>query len=193
MTTPWYDEFQAWWAHALAHEPDVPDAMQVATVDPDGRPSVRTVLLKQHAPDGFVFYTHTTSRKGRALAAHPRAAAVLHWKSSERQVFVEGAVVPVSDDDADAYWASRPRGSQLGAWASVQSAPQVSQDDLVARVADVTRRFDDVAQVPRPDTWHGFRIVPDRVELWQGRRDRLHERREWRRVDGVWVAGRLDP
>ncbi|MCB9662613.1 MAG: pyridoxamine 5'-phosphate oxidase [Alphaproteobacteria bacterium] len=189
---PWYAPFAAWWAEAEAHEPRVPDAMQIATVDADGSPSLRTVLLKEHGPDGLVFYTHTTSRKGRALAADSRLAACLHWKSLERQVLAEGRVVPVTATQADAYWATRPRGSQLGAWASPQSEEIADRQVLLDGVDAAARRFDG-QEVPRPAGWSGFRLVPERVELWQGHADRLHERRCWLREDGVWRQVLLAP
>jgi pyridoxamine 5'-phosphate oxidase len=192
--TPW-PEFSTWYAEAVASEPDVPDAMQVATVDARGFPSVRTVLLKDFGPDGLVFYTNLTSRKGRELHARPRAAAVLHWKSLQRQALFEGPVERVDDATADAYFATRPRGSQLGAWASHQSAPIGGRAELEAALAEVVARFGD-GPVARPPHWSGFRIRPERVELWQGRRDRLHDRRTWR-VDadapGGWVFELLQP
>jgi pyridoxamine 5'-phosphate oxidase len=181
-----------WWDEAWASEPDVPDAMQVATVDAAGRPTIRTVLLKALGHDGLVFYTNTRSRKGRALADDPRVAALLHWKSRERQVNVEGVVGPVTEAEADAYWASRPRGSQIGGWASLQSEPLPDRATLVERVAAEELRFHD-APVPRPPHWSGYRIVPDRIELWQGRRDRLHVRWVWTRTAAGWTRGLLYP
>lgn len=171
-----FSAFAEWFDEATAHEPDVPDAMQVATVDADGRPRVRTVLLKGHDPAGFVFYTNTTSRKGRDLDVHPAISAVLHWKSLERQVLIDGHAEPVSPAEADAYFATRPRGSQIGAWASQQSQPVGSREDLLAAVAAAEARFEGQDAIPRPPHWSGYRIVPHRVELWQGRRDRLHVR-----------------
>lgn len=168
--------FSAWLHEADQSEPRVPDAMQIATVDPSGRPRVRTVLLKSHGPDGFVFYTNLHSRKGRDLARNPHLSAVLHWKSLERQVVIDGHVEPVSEAEADAYFASRPRGSRVGAWASQQSQPVGSREDLLAAVAAAEARFDGRDDIPRPPHWSGFRIVPTRIEFWQGRADRLHER-----------------
>lgn len=191
MTT-WHDTFAAWYADAVAHEPDVPDAMQLATLDPDGRPSLRTVLMKDHGPGGITFYTNLGSRKGRALAHTPQATALFHWKSLQRQAIVEGDVVPVSDAEADAYWATRPRGSQIGGWASHQSRPHSSREDLLTRLQEVEERFYG-QPVPRPPFWSGFRIVPHRVELWQGKPDRLHERSVWRHEGAGWVTETLDP
>jgi pyridoxamine 5'-phosphate oxidase len=191
-TAPWHDVFAAWYADAVAHEPDVPDAMQLATLDSDGRPSLRTVLMKDHGPSGLTFYTNLGSRKALALGATPKATALFHWKSLQRQAIVEGDVTPVADSEADAYWSTRPRGSQLGGWASRQSQPQPSREDLLTRLEQVEARFHGVA-VPRPPFWSGFRLAPHRVELWQGKPDRLHERRVWRRLGDAWVTETLDP
>ena len=168
--------FDAWYAQAKHSEPRVPDAMQVATVDAGGRPTVRTVLLKEHDARGFVFYTNLGSRKASSLHDAPHVAAVFHWKSLERQVVIDGVAEPVGDQDADEYFASRPRGSQLGAWASRQSAPLTDRDELDRRLAEVSTRFGD-GPVPRPPFWSGYLVRPTRLELWQGRADRLHERR----------------
>lgn len=189
---PWHDAFAGWYADAVAHEPDVPDAMQLATVDADGRPSLRTVLMKDHGPGGLTFYTNLGSRKSTSLLATPHATVLFHWKSLQRQAIVEGDVAPVEDGEADAYWSTRPRGSQLGGWASRQSRPQPSREDLLTRIAAVEARFHGLA-IPRPPHWSGFRLVPHRVELWQGKPDRLHERRVWRRVGEGWQAETLDP
>jgi pyridoxamine 5'-phosphate oxidase len=189
--SPW-PEFSAWYAEAARAEPDVPDAMQVASIGADGRPSLRTVLLKDHDETGIVFYTNTHSRKGRELLAHPAATALFHWKSLQRQAIFEGDVTPTTPAEADAYFATRPRGSQLGAWASQQSEPMADRAELEARLAKVTARFDG-APVPRPPHWSGFRLAPHRVELWQGRADRLHERREWTRDGEGWRFRLLQP
>ena len=184
-----------WMADAETTEPRVPDAMQVATSTPDGRPTVRTVLLKGFGPDGLVFYTNLESRKGRQLAANPFCAFVLHFKGLERQILGEGPVQPVDPSIADAYHASRPRGSQLGAWASPQSQG-ITADALNARVAEVEARFAG-QDVPRPPFWSGFVILPERLEFWQGRRDRLHERRSFLRHGPMsapaWSLERLAP
>jgi pyridoxamine 5'-phosphate oxidase len=184
--------FHAWFAEAVAAEPDVPDAMQVASVGPDGRPSLRTVLLKELTPAGAVFYTHLDSRKSQQLRATGWAAATLHWKSLARQVHLEGPVEEVSAAEADAYFATRPRGSQLGAWASAQSAPLDARATLEARLAEVTARFDG-DPVPRPPRWGGWRIALRRVELWQGRPDRLHDRAVYLPSPDGWSVTLLHP
>lgn len=188
--------FDSWFTEAQATEPNDPTAMAVATVDADGRPSVRMVLLKGHGPDGFVFYTNRHSRKAGDLAANPRAALLFHWKSLRRQVRIEGVVEPVSDILADAYFASRTRDSQIGAWASDQSQPLASRDIFMARFAEVTARFAG-KDVPRPPHWSGYRLVPGKIEYWQDREHRLHERRVFTRADdglgGGWTEGLLYP
>lgn len=168
--------FTDWLAEAGRREPNDPNAMALATVDADGTPSVRMVLLKDHGQDGFVFYTNLESRKGEALAANPRAALLFHWKSLQRQVRVEGAVTPVSEAEADAYFASRARDSRIGAWASDQSRPLSGRAELLARVAEYGVRHA-VGAIPRPPHWSGFRVTPERIELWQDKPFRLHERR----------------
>ncbi len=190
-----FEAFQAWFDEAEASEPRVHDAVQIATVDAEGAPTVRTVLLKGHGPDGFVFFTNTRSRKGQALASHARVAGVLHWKSLERQVVFEGRAQPVSDAEADAYFASRPRGSQVGAWASAQSEPVPSRDALQAQVVEAQARFAGSATVPRPPWWSGFRIVPHRIEFWQGMPDRLHVRTVYARpdTDAPWTKALWQP
>lgn len=185
-------EFEAWYADAVAHEPDVPDAMALATVGPEGRPSVRMVLLKAWDLRGFVFHTNRHSRKGRDLAASPHAAATLHWKSLARQVQLEGPVAQISDEESDAYFVTRPRGSQIGAWASLQGEELPDTKTLEERFSQFEAEFPD--QVPRPPHWGGFRLTPTRVEFWQGRVDRLHERRVYTRENGGgWRATRLYP
>lgn len=181
-----------WMDEAVASEPDVPEAMQLATVGPDGRPALRTVLLRGHGPDGLVFYTNLGSRKARHLLANGRAAALLHWKSLQRQVIAEGSVAPVTDAEADAYWATRPRGSQLGGWASRQSEPLARRGDLDARIAELDARFEGTP-VPRPPFWGGFRLRPDRIELWQGRPDRLHDRHLYTVGPDGWSVSLLQP
>jgi pyridoxamine 5'-phosphate oxidase len=184
--------FAEWFAEARASEPNDPDAMALATAAPDGRPSVRMVLLKGHGLDGFVFYTNLDSRKGAELAANPRAALLFHWKSLRRQVRVEGAVEPVSEADANAYFATRSRDSQLGAWASFQSRRLDSRATFEKRYEDMTRRFDG-QQVPRPTRWSGYRVKPELIEFWTDRPHRLHERRLFTAAASGWAEGLLYP
>jgi len=185
--------FQRWMNDADAAELNDPNAMALATCTPDGRPSVRMVLLKGFDSQGFVFYTNLTSRKGQELQANPFAALCFHWKSLRRQVRVEGPMTPVSDAEADAYFQSRPRDSRLGAWASLQSHPMDSRFDLERRIAEMVVRFG-VGMVPRPPHWSGFRLVPDRIEFWQDRPFRLHDRHLYERKDhGGWAIQRLYP
>lgn len=168
--------FDTWFAEAQASEPNDPNAMALATVDADGAPSLRMVLLKGHDARGFVFYTNMESRKGEALAVKPRAALLFHWKSLRRQVRIEGAVSAVSDAEADAYFASRSRNSRLGAIASDQSRVLDSRETFLARVAEADALYPG-DWVPRPPHWSGYRVAPERIELWQDREARLHERR----------------
>ncbi len=168
--------FTDWLAEASASEPNDPNAMALATVDANGAPSVRMVLLKDHGPDGFVFYTNLESRKGEALAANPRAALLFHWKSLQRQVRIEGAVSAVSAAEADAYFASRARDSRIGAWASAQSGGLDSRETFMARFDAVAKQYPGDT-IPRPPHWSGFRVTPERIELWQDVAFRLHERR----------------
>jgi pyridoxamine 5'-phosphate oxidase len=193
VASTWLEQFRIWFDAAVA-DPAViePNAMQVATVRPDGRPTVRTVLLKGLDSRGIVFYTNYESAKGRDLAANPSAAAVFAWLAHERQVRVSGPVTKVSEAETSAYFATRPRGSQLGAWASPQSAVVPSRAALDALVAEVESRFGD-DPVPPPPNWGGYRIAPDEVEFWQGRRDRLHDRIRYRLAAGSWVRERLAP
>jgi len=169
-----------------------PTAMTLATVDDAGRPSARIVLLKDVDARGFVFYTNYESRKGRELLAHPWAALCFHWQPMERQVRVEGPVERVTDAEADAYFASRARMSRIGAWASRQSATLASDAELQQRVRDVEARFAG-GDVPRPPNWSGFRVVPQRIEFWRGRPQRLHERILYERDDTGWRVRRLFP
>lgn len=185
--------FEEWLAEARSSEPNDPTGMALATADAAGRPSVRMVLMKGHDARGFVFYTNFDSRKGADLAANPQAALLFHWKSLRRQVRIEGAVVPVADAEADAYFASRSRDSQLGAWASDQSRPLDSRATFEARYEAVRARFEG-GDVPRPPRWSGWRVVPERIEFWTDRPHRLHERRLFTRTDGGgWTEGLLYP
>jgi pyridoxamine 5'-phosphate oxidase len=185
--------FDAWFAEARNSEPNDADAMALATVGVDGRPSARIVLLKGHDARGFVFYTNSESRKGGELAANPEAALVFHWKSLRRQVRIEGAVSPVSAAEADAYFATRSRDSQLGAWASDQSRPLDSRAAFEARYAALKADHEG-REVPRPPHWWGYRLVPDRIEYWSDRPHRLHERRLFTLgPDGHWTEGLLYP
>jgi len=169
-----------------------PTAFALGTVDADGQPSVRMLLLKGADEQGFVFYTNYESRKGRELLAHPRAAMCFHWQPLELQVRVEGRVEQVSDAEADAYFASRPRGSQLGAWASQQSRPIAHEGDLERRLAEFEQRFAD-RPVPRPPHWSGFRLVPHRIEFWKGMPSRLHRREVYERAGEGWREEVLYP
>ncbi|WP_309611888.1 pyridoxamine 5'-phosphate oxidase [Sphingomonas sp.] len=184
--------FDIWFSEAKVSEPNDPEAMALATVAADGRPSSRMVLLKGHGPEGFVFYTNLDSRKGGELADHPVAALLFHWKSIRRQVRIEGPVSAVSDAEADAYFASRSRDSRLGAWASDQSRPMESRDLFEARFDEVRDRFKD-GDVPRPPRWSGFHVTPERIEFWQDRAHRLHERRLFTRDGDGWDEGLLYP
>jgi pyridoxamine 5'-phosphate oxidase len=169
-----------------------PTAFALGTVDPSGQPSVRIVLLKGVDERGFVFYTNFESRKGRELLASHRAAMCFHWQLLEEQVRVEGSVQPVTDAEADAYFASRARGSQIGAWASIQSQPMQSASDLDSRLAEIEKKFAG-GPVPRPPHWSGFRIVPARIEFWKNMPSRLHVRNLYTRVDGGWKMELLYP
>lgn len=184
--------FDSWFAEAKSSESNDPEAMALATSTPDGRPSARMVLLKGHGPDGFVFYTNADSRKGGELAGNPHVALLFHWKSLRRQVRIEGPVSAVSDTEADAYFASRARDSQLGAHASLQSRPLDRRETFEARFEEAKARFDG-KDVPRPDRWTGFRVTPERIEFWNDRAHRLHERRLFVREGDDWPEGLLYP
>ena len=187
-----FDLFDAWFAEARDAEPNDPEAMALATADEAGNPSVRMVLLKGHGRDGFVFYTNEQSVKGEQIAENPNAALLFHWKSLRRQVRIEGEVERVPDPEADAYFATRGRESQLGAWASDQSRPLTSRDHFLARFEEMKARFEG-GDVPRPPHWGGFRVVPLLIEFWQDRPNRLHERRLFLAGRGGWDEQLLYP
>jgi len=186
--------FNAWFAEAKAAEPNDPDAMALATVDATGLPDVRMVLLKQADERGFVFYTNEQSAKGGELAANPKAALVLHWKSIRRQVRVRGAVERVTGAEADSYFASRSRESRIGAAASDQSRPLDSRKTFEARIAELQKKFEG-KDVPRPAHWGGYRIVPSEIEFWHDRPHRMHDRIRFtrERTGGAWKKTRLYP
>lgn len=184
--------FETWLAEARLSEPNDPTAMALATADARGRPSVRMVLMKGHDERGFVFYTNLDSRKGGELAANPQAALLFHWKSLRRQIRVEGPVEAVTNAEADSYFATRARDSQLGAWASDQSRPLESRAEFEARFEEVRRRFEG-GDVPRPPRWGGWRVKPERIEFWSDRAHRLHERRLFTRAGENWGEGLLYP
>jgi pyridoxamine 5'-phosphate oxidase len=188
--------FESWLTEATATEPNDPNAMCLATTTPDGRPSARMVLLKgvdrMPFPGGFVFYTNLESRKGGELAANPHAALCFHWKTLQRSIRIEGAVEAVGAAEADAYYASRARGSRIGAWASRQSRPLEGRWALERAVAETTLRFG-VGEIPRPDHWSGFRVLPDRIEFWRDMPFRLHDRQVFRREGDGWRTEQLYP
>jgi pyridoxamine 5'-phosphate oxidase len=186
-------EVNRWMEAAVAAQIETPNAMTLATVDDRGRPAARIVLLKDIDARGFTFYTNYDSRKGQDLAAHPHAALVLFWEPLHRQIRIEGSVEKVSAGESDAYFASRPRGSQLGAIASPQSRPVATRALLEEAVANVSASLGDSVAAARPDYWGGYRVVPDMIELWQGQPSRLHDRVRYRRTDSAWVRDRLAP
>ena len=187
-----FELFDLWYGEAQAGEPNDPNAMTLATVGVDGQPSARIVLLKGHGPDGFVFYTNRESRKAQELGEGAKAALLFHWKSARRQVRIEGTVSLVGDAESDAYFATRGRDSQLGAWASDQSRPLDLRATFELRFEEMRERFEG-REVPRPPHWGGYRVTPHAIEFWQDRAHRLHERRLFTRGAGGWSEGLLYP
>lgn len=185
-------QFRRWFAVAIEEGLLEPTAMTLATVDAEGRPSARIVLLKGVDQRGFLFFTNYQSHKGRELAANPHVALVLYWDRLERQVRVTGRAQRAGEEESDAYFASRPRGSQLGAWVSPQSEVLTDRAELQALGIQIAARFGD-GPVPRPPAWGGVRVEPDAIEFWQGRRDRLHDRLRYRRIGDAWTVERLSP
>ena len=187
-----FARFQEWFAQAIKDEPNLPEAMTLATADAKGRPSARMVLLKGADEQGFVFYTNIDSRKGLELGVNSHAALVFHWKSLKRQVRVTGSVEQVNDTEADDYFASRDRGAQIGAWSSDQSRPMQSAHELEKRVAKFTAKFG-ISRIPRPQFWSGYRLIPDEIEFWEERLFRLHSRIHYQRAGDGWTTTYLFP
>lgn len=186
------DLFRRWFDEAVAAEPDLPNAMSLATAAANARPSLRMVLLKDVSEGGFVFYTNAESRKGREIARNPHAAICFHWKSTGRQVRAEGTLSEVTLAEADAYHATRPRQSQIAAWASAQSAPLEGRVELETKVAQMEKRFAG-GPVPRPPYWTGYRLRPEAIEFWTNVANRLHDRLLYERDGARWRARRLNP
>jgi pyridoxamine 5'-phosphate oxidase len=184
--------FSEWLGEATSAEPNDPTAMTLATVDADGMPNARMVLLKGVQDGGFVFYTNFESNKGRELIDNPKAALCFHWKTLRRQIRIRGAVEQVDTEEADAYFSTRPRGSRIGAWASKQSRPLESRFALETAVASYAAKFA-VGDIPRPEYWSGFRLIPVEIEFWQDRQFRLHDRIQFRRSGDGWERTRLYP
>ena len=187
-----FEIFKSWLKDAQATDMKEPTAMSLATVDQKGRPSVRIVLLKQVTSAGFVFYTNLESDKGQDLLTNPHAALCFHWMPLEKQVRIQGLVERVSDEDADEYFASRNRGSRIGAWASLQSRPLQYRGELEKRVAQFTAKFT-LGKIPRPEYWSGFRVIPERIEFWAAKPFRLHDRQVYVRKGAGWDLLRLFP
>ena len=184
--------FAAWFAEAVAAGVAQPEAMALATSASDGRPSVRMVLLKGHDARGFTFFTNRESRKGDELAANPRAALVLHWQPLHRQVRIEGAVEQIDEAESAAYFATRAPGSQIAAWASPQSRPIAGREELDERYSEIEARFQG-GELPLPPFWGGYRVIPEAIELWQGRENRFHDRLRYERAAAGWTQTRLAP
>ncbi|MBG6101919.1 pyridoxamine 5'-phosphate oxidase [Micromonospora vinacea] len=194
LAVEWHTQFDRWFADAVAFGLPEPNAMVVGTADSAGRPSGRTVLLKGYDREGFVFFTNHLSRKGVEATANPYASLVFPWFPMQRQVVVAGRIAPVDRATSEAYFASRPRGSQLGAWASPQSQVVSGRAALEERYQEAAGRFADQAEIPTPSHWGGLRVQPESVEFWQGRASRLHDRLRFRRLDaGGWIVERLAP
>jgi pyridoxamine 5'-phosphate oxidase len=187
-----FAQFAEWYDLAAEQVP-LTDAMTVATIGPDGAPDARMVLLKGHGPDGFRFHTNYESAKAAEIAADPRAALVVYWREQDRQVRVRGSLERLPAADSDAYFATRPRGSRIGAWASPQSRPLPDREALEAKLAATEERFEGVDDVPRPEHWGGYRLVPDTIEFWQGQGARLHDRFLYTREGEGWRIERLAP
>ncbi len=185
-------QFRKWFDEAVAANLHEPNALTLATATPDGRPSARVVLLKGFDERGFVFYTNYEGRKARELQENPYCALVFYWGELERQVRVEGHASRVPEKESDAYYASRPRGSQLGAWVSEQGRPVEDREVLEERLRELEAAYEG-REVPRPPFWGGYRVQPDAMEFWQGRENRLHDRLLYRRIGGGWTIGRLQP
>lgn len=193
LAPDWPTQLGRWLTDATSAGLPEPNAMVLATADADGRPASRTVLLKGYDEAGLVFYTNYRSAKGAQLAANPYASVTFPWYGLHRQAHAAGPVVPVPAAESDAYFATRPRGAQLGAWSSPQSTPIAGRDVLDEAFASYERRWPAGTPVPRPAHWGGFRLVPERVEFWQGRENRVHDRLRYRRDGGAWVLERLAP
>ena len=187
------EQFRLWLDEADSSGVYEPNAMVLSTIDPDGAPTIRTVLLRGVSAEGFAFYTDYTSQKGKALAAHPDVAVVFPWYTLHRQVIIRGSVEKVPEADSDAYFATRPRDSRIGAWASDQSQPIDSRDALEQKVEDATKRFEGVDEVPRPEKWGGYLLRPRSIEFWAGRRSRLHDRIRFIYSARGWIPERLQP
>ncbi len=187
-----FQKFGEWLAKAEKTEPSDPNAMSLATISNEGKPAVRIVLLKHWDERGFVFYSNLGSRKAGNMAANPHVALLFHWKSQQQQIRIEGEVALVDDAEADAYFASRPRMSQLGAWASAQSRPLPAREVFEDNLRAVEARFEG-QPVPRPDFWSGWRVTPDYFEFWQGMDYRLHDRLVFKKIPQGWETGRLFP